>query len=626
MHVAYGEGGIAQRAAEEAQRIAREEAARAAREAAAKAAAEAAARAARAAAADVVEKAASRSLFATPAAAPLPPDVQAAADQVRAESDAYQKAVAIQFHLQVHAEDPAWRAEFLRAVGPEEAGRAVASVDPTQWSPSSFETGRATELLAAASEAYTPDELARMLEAIPSNVLAGLVEHALMTAGNPHVLGTEATAEQMAHLAAGLGAIADALGPGHPAVAGLLDALASQPSLEQWGGDAQTRIELAGWLVARSGSDALKSAFVSSYLPQFDPAAADAPAQARALAVVMGSMDPPSVSLAPLVSADPAVRTAFVEQLVRAGDDAVAVWPFDIGRDVQADVATFLTDIARLNPVLYPGHESDATLLRVEAFRAGVEAIDDPLWSGASAGLERALANMFAADPDTIVARFADGAEGNALFDPEGRVLAQFFDRVVFRATDEGAAQIALGAVKSYLGIGSGADGLADRLAGSQGDPAFMAREGNQLATRLGFVMGALYQGANAAISSIDSQRERELKVAHVFGALVEEAIAHSPVKDAYDMVKSGSNDQASVEKVVDWIYDTYGPGAEHKRDRATVSKLVDGLLTGSMRPFFSDAARQGASPENWINMVTLINAAAAQADGETEPGFRLSP
>jgi hypothetical protein len=68
----------------------------------------------------------------------------------------------------------------------------------------------------------------------------------------------------------------------------------------------------------------------------------------------MGSMDPPSASLDPLVSADPEVRAAFLEQLVRAGDDAVALWPFDVGRDVQADVATFLTDIARLNPVLYP--------------------------------------------------------------------------------------------------------------------------------------------------------------------------------------------------------------------------------------------------------------------------------
>ncbi len=626
MRVAEGAGWIAQKAAEEAQRIAREEAARAAREAAARAAAAEAARAAQAAMADVVERAASQSLFATPAPAPAPPDVQAAADQVRAESDPYQKAVVIQFHLQVHAEDPAWRAEFLRAVGPEEMGKAVASVDPTQWSPSNFETARATELLAAASEAYTPDELARMLETVPTNVLAGLVEYTLMTAGNPHCLGTEGAAEQMAKLAAGLGAIANALGPDHPAVAGLLDALAGQPSLEQWGGDAQTRVELAGWLVARSGSDALKAAFVSSYLPQFDPAAVDAPAQARALAMVMGSMEPPSVSLAPLVSADPAMRAAFVEQLVRAGEDSVAVWPFDVGRDVQADVATFLTDVARLNPALYPGHESDAALLRVEAFRAGIEAIDDPLWSGDSAGLERALANMFAADADTIVGRFADGAEDNALFDPEGRILAQFFDRILFRATDSGAAQIALGAVQDYLGIGSGSDGIADRLAASQGDPAFMASQGNQLATRLGFVMGALYQGANAAMASIDSQRERELTIARVFGALVEEAIDHSPVSKAYDAIKSGSDEHASVEKVVEWLYDTYGPGADHKRDRAAASDLIDGLLNGSMRPFFSEQARQGARPEDWINMVAMINVGVAQADGETEPGFRLSP
>ena len=259
------------------------------------------------------------------------------------------------------------------------------------------------------------------------------------------------------------------------------------------GGDAQTRG--AGWLVARSGSDALRAEFVSSHLPQFDPAAADAPAQARALAMVMGSMEPPSVSLAPLVTADPALRTTFVEQLLLAGDDAVGLWPFDIGRDVRADVVAFLTDVAQLNPVLYPGHESAAALLRVEAFRAGVEAIDDPLWADDSAGLEGALANMFAADPDTIVGRFADGAEGNALFDPEGRVLAQFLDRVLFRATDPGAAQIALRAVQSYLGIGPGAAGLADRLAASQGDPEFMAGGGNQLATRLGFVMGRSTRG-----------------------------------------------------------------------------------------------------------------------------------
>jgi hypothetical protein len=622
MRVADVAGRVAQKAVEEAQRAAR-----------AAAAAEAA-RSARAAAADLVERAASPSPFAPPApavtapapAAGPPPDVQAAVDQVRAQSDPYQKAEVIQFHLQMHAEDPAWRSEFLRALGPEETARAVASVDPTQYSPSSFETARSVELLSAASQAYAPDELARMLEAVPANVLAGLVEHALMTAGNPHVLGTEGTGEPMARFATGLGAIANALGPDHPAVSGLLDALAGQPSLEQWGGDAQTRVELAGWLVARSGSDALRAAFVCTHLPLFDPSAAEAPAQARALGAVMGSMDPPSASLAPLVAADPAVRAAFVEQLVRAGEDAVAVWPFDVGRDVRADVATFLTDVVCLNPALFPGHETDAALLRVEAFRAGVETIDDPLWSGDSAGLERALANMFAADADTIVGRFADGAEGNALFDPEGRVLAQFFDRVLFRATDPGAAQIALGAVKGYLGIGAGSVGLADRLAASQGDPAFMSSEGNQLATRLGFVMGALYQGANAAMSSIDSQRERELTIARVFGALVEEAIDHSPVKEAYAVIKAGSDDHASVEKVVEWLYDTYGPGAEHKRDREAASDLVDGLLNGSMRPFFSEEARQGARPEDWINMVAMVNVGVAQADGETEPGFRLSP
>jgi hypothetical protein len=44
------------------------------------------------------------------------------------------------------------------------------------------------------------------------------------------------------------------------------------------------------------------------------------------------------------------------------------------------------------------------------------------------------------------------------------------------------------------------------------------------------------------------------------------------------------------------------------------------------MRPFFSEAARQGARPEDWINMVAMINVGVARADGETEPGFRLSP
>jgi hypothetical protein len=48
----------------------------------------------------------------------------------------------MEFHLQVHAEDPAWCAEFLQAVGPEATGRAVASIDPSRWSPSSFETAR----------------------------------------------------------------------------------------------------------------------------------------------------------------------------------------------------------------------------------------------------------------------------------------------------------------------------------------------------------------------------------------------------------------------------------------------------------------------------------------------------
>ena len=159
MRVADDAGWVAQRAVEEAQRAARAAAA-------AQAAAEAA-RIARAATADIVERAASPSPFAPPApavAAPAPaagpsPDVQAAVDQVRAQSDPYQKAESIQFHLQVHAEDPPWRTEFLRALGPEETGRAVASVDPTQYSPSSFETARSLELLSAASQSYAPDEL-----------------------------------------------------------------------------------------------------------------------------------------------------------------------------------------------------------------------------------------------------------------------------------------------------------------------------------------------------------------------------------------------------------------------------------------------------------------------------------
>ncbi len=593
------------------------------------------ARSVREAAVDRVEVAASRSPFATPTVlvtAPATaggagpsPDVQAAVDEVRAQREPYQKAVVIELHLGVHAEDPGWRAEFLRALGPEEMGRAVASVDPTQFSPSGFETARASELLSAASQAYTPDELVRMLEAVPTNVLAGLVEQSLMTAGNPHLLGTEGAGEQMAHLAAALGAVADALGPDHPVLTGLLGELVDKPSLEQWGGDAQTRVELAGWLVARSGSDALRAAFVSSHLPQFDPAAADAPAQARALAMVMGSMEPPSVSLAPLASADPALRAAFVAQLLRAGDDAVAAWPFGIGPDVRADVVTFLADVARLNPALYPGHGSEAALLRVEAFRSGVEALGDPLWAE-DGNFERALANMFAADTDTIVGRLADGTEGNVLFDPEGRVLARFFEEVLFRPSEPGADQIALGAVQTYLGIGLDHAGLADRLAASQGDPDFMAGEGNQLATRLGFMMGALYQGANAAMTSIDGQRERELALVRVFGTLVEQAIKQSPVSKAYDAVKAGSDDRASVKKVAEWLYDTYGAGAGHLQDRAAAKELIGGLLNGSMRPFFSEQARQGARPEDWFNMLAMVNVGVAQGDGASEPGFRLSP
>jgi hypothetical protein len=591
------------------------------------------ARSLREATADRVEIAPSPSLFATPAlAAPAAvlgagpsPDVQAAVDEVRAQHDPYQKAVLVEIHLGVHSEDPAWRGEFLHALGPEEMGLSVASIDPTKSSLSGYETARAADLLSAASQVYTPDELVRMLEAVPSDVLAGLVEHTLMTAGNPYLPGTEGAGEQMTHLATALGAVADALGPDHPVLTRLLSELVDKPSLESWGGNAQTRAELAGWLVARSGSDALRAAFVSSHLPQFDPAAADAPAKARALAMVMGSMEPPSVSLAPLVAADPALRTAFVAQLLRTGDDAVGAWPFGIGADVRADVVTFLTDVARLNPVLYPGRESAAALLRVEAFRSGVEALSDPVWAE-DGGFERALANMFAADTDTIAGRLADGTEGNVLFDPEGRVLARFFQEVLFRPSDAGAGQIALGAVQTYLGIGIDHAGLADRLAASQGNPDFMAGEGNQLATRLGFVMGALYQGANAAMASIDDQRARELALVRVFGTLVEQAIKQSPVSKAYDAVKAGSDDHASVEKVAEWLYDTYGAGAGHLQDRAAAEGLIGGLLNGSMRPFFSEQARQGARPEDWFNMLAMINVGVAQADGESEPGFRLSP
>jgi hypothetical protein len=299
------------------------------------------------------------------------------------------------------------------------------------------------------------------------------------------------------------------------------------------------------------------------------------------------------------------------------GDTPEWSTPYLFNRDMARGVIGFLRDVARLNPVLFDDPEA-AQDFRVEAFRAGTRGLGNDLFAGEQ-GLKDALANMLVADTAGIIHDLSD--TGGPNWDVEGRDLARFLDEVAFR-NDGVSRQWVVDAVKAYLGIGP-EEGVADILAAQKGNPEFMADEGNQLAREMGFLLGALHQGAQAALDEIDGEYERQKAVIDVIGSIAETAIEASPASAAYKAIKDGTGGKVEVQTVFDWLTETY-LGEQVKASKKNVTRLSDSMISNVWAAFFGDDSLTGARSEDLVNLYALINAGVALADGSVEPSIRI--
>jgi hypothetical protein len=548
------------------------------------------------------------------AAPMLLPDIQIWVDQVRNTPEPAQKARIVESQLNEHRNDPAWQSAFLLSVGTQDLVLALLAQDVSPSSffkPSPHESARATLLLSEAARSLPPRELAQLIQAVGPERLLRMVEQGLGLMGNPFLIGSERFQQNLARFAEGLGRLVQAFGSNEASVQQLVKTLMAPGARE---GGEPPRYELAGWLVARSGSDLLKRAFLDQHLGRYDAKMPFAEPLARALAAAMGSLEPPSVGLRLLVEMEGDTRRSFLADLLRPKYEAMSGVPLgapDTGfqREIKRDVLDFLGKVARLHPSLHRGHEEDAASLRVEAFRLGVEALDDPFWKD-DAGLKQALADLFWSDTDTIVDRLADPSESNPHFDPQGRLLAKFFREVALLNPEASSSRRALEAMQRYVGIGEKNFGLADILAASKGDPSFMASQGGeQMAAKLGFVLGAFRQGVEAALTRPLSDYERQsLVIVRGLGSLVEEALVRSPVSRAWTQARAGQGQHEVVAEVFGWLWETFAEAGTSPASPDDLQRFADRLLDGSMRPFFAAETRRGGDATTWSRLLGAIN------------------
>jgi hypothetical protein len=561
---------------------------------------------------------------ASAAATPPPrPDVQEAIRDIEAYPPPAQ-ATALAGHLEEHGtdapEDAEFRMQLLQELGPDRVGQMLADAPPVDGIYSGGWDVRG--VLAAAVDVYTPEEQGRLVQQLGSEQLGRAIAVGVYQAGLPNedperTAGIRAQLEGMARLVGNVYSL-PAGAAGRAELTGALDRLreGAEPLLQQMPGE-----EVAAWMVSRSGDDSLKLDFAESYLAEFrgDPASLSS-TEARAVAVVLGSMEPPSRALAPILdSLDAAQRRTFLSTMMDASYLETPEWrtPYLFNQDVVQGVTAFMMDVARLNPVTFADPEA-AQDFRVEAFRAGVQGVDNDLFGGAQ-GMKDALANMFAADTAGIIHDLSDSGGPN--WDVEGRDLAKFFDQVAFR-NDGVSRQWVVDALQSYLGVGA-ADGVADVLAANKGDTEFMAQRGNVMAREMGFLLGALHQGAQRALGEIDGEYERQKAVIDVIGSIAETAIEASPVAAAYKAIKSGSGGKVEVGTVFDWLSETY-LGQSVKASKENVTRLSDSVISNVWAEFFDDDSLTGARSEDLVNLYALINAGVALADGSVQPSIRI--
>lgn len=541
------------------------------------------------------------------------PEVKKAIEEInkyQPEFQGYGLANALADHGTNSPEDVQFRKDLLNALGPDRVAEMTKNVSTHQEG-----AGLTQRILPAAAEAFSPADLGKVAEAVGPETLGQALSNAVYAASDPNATdATRASAESMAKVMGSL----YSLPAGSPGQA------AAKQALERiQGGQQETEapgVSTAAWLVARSGNDQLKTDFANKYLDEFkkDPSSL-APEEARAVAWVLGSVNNSATGgIEPIVNLDDAQRTEFLSKLTTS--EYLETPDLDAGvkfqQDVQAGVNEFLMDVARINPANFQ-NQANARNLRVESFQAVSKAVDGEFFSD-SPGTHAALANMFNADTSYIVGESAN--PGSPRYDREAQAMSKFFDHVAFR--DESTRGIVTGALQKYLGVGD-EQGIVDQLAANKGDTAFMQNGGNELARNMGFVLGALYQGSQSAMDGISDEYARKRAVVDVLGSIAETAIDKSPVSNAYNLIKSGSGDRASVDAVFNWLGDQFiGTGDKEKGD---VKKLSGAIIEGAWDPFFSNESLKGADPQELTAMFGLINAGVARADGrEGQPNINI--
>jgi hypothetical protein len=551
------------------------------------------------------------------------PDVEEAIAQIEAYPPELQ-ASALHDQLQGHGsagpEDAEFRELLMQELGPGGVGEMLSNTPPIDGIYSRGHDIRG--VLTVAAGVYTPQEQGVLIQGLGGEQLGRLMALGVYEAGRP-----DRDPAWTGQVRAELDAVAQMLGDvfalpagsaGQAELSGAMERLRAgeEPLLGQMPGE-----EVAAWVVARSGEDALKLDFVEGELAEFraDPSSLSS-TEARSVALVLGSMEPPSRSLAPILdSLDAGQRRAFLSAMMDASYGETPEWstPYLFNRDIARGVIGFLRDVGRLNPALF-GDPEAAQDFRVEAFRAGVRGLGNDLFAGEQ-GLKDALANMFVADTAGLIHDLSD--TGGANWDVEGRDLARFLDRVAFR-NDGDSRQWVIEAMKAHLGIGA-EEGVADVLAANKGNPDFMADEGNRLAREMGFLLGALHQGAQEALGEIDDAYERQKAVIDVVGSIAETAIEASPASAAYKAIKDGTGGTLEVATVFDWLTETF-LGQQVKASKDNVTRLSDSMISNVWAAFFGDDSLSGARSEDLVNLYALINAGVALADGSVQPSIRI--
>ncbi|NMO13365.1 hypothetical protein HPC49_48735 [Pyxidicoccus fallax] len=548
------------------------------------------------------------------------PEVQAAIDEInefQPQAQGIGLSIALSEHNTNSPEDVAFRRELMNALGADRVAEMMGHVRED----SDNGPGLAVNILSAASEAYSPADQGKLVQSLGSEMLGRTLAEGVEYVSNPNAVNPDYRTK-LENVAKMLGTLHSqpAGSPGKAEAAGALERIQNG---EQY--TSAPGVSTAAWLVAHAGSDALKNDFANKYLDEFkaNPESLS-PEEARAVAWALGSTtgSPSTGGMGPIVNLTHEQRTQFLDKLTTS--ERYGAPDVDAGANFQADVRAgvneFLMDVSRINPANF-GNTPEARLaareLRIETFQKVSKAVDGDFFAE-GAGTHRALANMFAADTEGIVNTSANTS--HRLHDREGQALAKFFDHVAFRS--EGSREKVTQALQKYLGVGN-EQGIVDELAASKGNDAFMADRGNILARNMGFLLGALYQGAEGALKDIGDEHARKKAIVDVMGSLVETAIEASPVSGAYSKIKSGTGDRASVDAVFNWLGDKFAGDVSASKD--AVTKLAGSIIEGAWAPFFGDEALQGANPGDLTDMFELINAGVSLADGRSgQPNINI--